>query len=196
MISMERHGAGSMKWHGVADRHVVRVAALVLVAILGSGRPAPAADALDPLAGVWRDATVLEQQDLDLLPGDLDRTITIAGAQVTLRRRTADGGAAEVTLVGGERSAVLQVAPASSGLLGRLFSPGQGSPLDGDRLIWARIDGAALIVYGLAIDGSGHFTIEQERHAREGDQLRVEVTRLRFGAEPVRAVAMLVRRKG
>jgi hypothetical protein len=88
------------------------------------------------------------------------------------------------------------VAPASSGLLGRLVSPGQGSPLDGDRLFWARIDGAALIVYGLAIDGSGHFTIEQERHAREGDQLRVEVTRLRFGAEPVRAVAMLVRRKG
>ena len=196
MISTERRGVESAKWRGFAARGTVWAVALVVSAVLADGGAAASAEPLDALAGVWRDAIVLEQHGLDIAPGDLDRTITVSAAGVALRRATADRGTIEITLVGSGRAGVLQPAPASDGLFSRLFPPGQGSPLDGDRLIWARVDGASLVVYGLAIDGTGHYTIEQERQTREGEQLRVELLRLRLGEEPARLVAMLMRRKG
>lgn len=196
MISMERRGAESAKWHGVASRGVARAGTLVLAALLAGAGAASAGEPLEPLAGVWRGATVLEQHGLDIVPGDLDRTITVGAGSVTVRRVTADRATVEVMLVGSDRAGVLQAAPAAGGLMSRLFPPGQGSPLDGDRLIWARIDGAALILYGLAIDARGHYTIERERQVREGEQLRLELVRLRSGGEPARAVGLLVQRKG
>lgn len=195
MISMERRGAESAKWRGGAPRVTVGVAALVMGAI-GWGGGTAAQEPLAGLAGVWRGSAVIEQQGLELVPGDLDRTIAVVDGTITLTRQDPGGGRLEVRLVASDRPTVLQPAPASSGLLSRMFGPGQGSPLDGDRLTWGRIDGTALVVYELAIDRNGYFTIDQERQVRDGAQLRVEVTRLRFGAAPARAVALLVRREG
>lgn len=196
MISMERRGAESAKWHGVAFGGTAGAVALAVAAALAAGRPAAGAEPLDALAGVWQAADVLGQHGPDVAPHELDRTITVSADAVTLRRATADRGTIEVRLVASGSAGVLQPAAPSGGLLSRLFPPGRGSPLDGDRLVWARVDGAALIVYGLAIDASGRYTIDQERQTREGERLRVELLRLRLGEEPARVVAMLARREG
>lgn len=53
---------------------------------------------------------------------------------------------------------------------GRLFAdPATGNPLDGQTLLWARIEAATLIVYGLSINPKGGYDIHRHAWTLTGD---------------------------
>jgi hypothetical protein len=55
-------------------------------------------------------------------------------------------------------------------LFGRLFaSPATGNPLEGQILVWARIEAATLVVYGLSIQPSGGYDIHRHAWTLTGD---------------------------
>ena len=60
-----------------------------------------------------------------------------------------------------KRRACSPIEPAAGSLLSRLFAdPALGNPLEGDTLLWARLQDDALHVYSLAIDDRGGFALE------------------------------------
>ncbi|MEM9439649.1 MAG: hypothetical protein AAGA73_04315 [Pseudomonadota bacterium] len=60
-----------------------------------------------------------------------------------------------------DRLGVYEYQPSSSSIITRMFaSPVTGNPLEGETLIWARIDGPMLAVYSMKIDGKGGFDLD------------------------------------
>ena len=60
-----------------------------------------------------------------------------------------------------KRRACSPIKSAAGSLLSRLFAdPALGNPLEGDTLLWARLQDDALHVYSLAIDDRGGFALE------------------------------------
>lgn len=79
--------------------------------------------------------------------------------------RQHDGGIVleplEATFAPTETPGVFAYEPARGSLLSRLFAdPSVGNPLEGDTLIWARLQDDTLHVYSLAIDDRGGFALE------------------------------------
>lgn len=67
----------------------------------------------------------------------------------------------EARFVPANRPGVYEYQPSSSSLLTRMFaSPATGNPLQGETLIWARIDGPTLAVYSMKIDDKGGFDLD------------------------------------
>ncbi len=61
-----------------------------------------------------------------------------------------------------KRENVFEYAPEASSFLDRMFaSPTTGNPLDGETLLWARIDAEMLTVYSLTIDEGGEFDLDR-----------------------------------
>lgn len=60
-----------------------------------------------------------------------------------------------------DRPGVYEYEPSSGSLLSRMFaSPATGNPLEGETLIWARIDDQTLAVYSMNIDQEGGFDLD------------------------------------
>jgi hypothetical protein len=69
--------------------------------------------------------------------------------------------AIEALFVPADRPGVYEYQPSSRSLLTRMFaSPATGNPLEGETLIWARIDGQTLAVYSMKIDRKGGFDLD------------------------------------
>ena len=86
--------------------------------------------------------------------------------------------------------------PAGGSLLSRLFAdPSVGNPLEGDTLIWARLQDDTLHVYSLAIDDRGGFALEHSTGQLTKDGI---VTRslLRQENEQIVALEGLLERAG
>ncbi|MDH3659755.1 MAG: hypothetical protein OEU92_06965 [Alphaproteobacteria bacterium] len=76
------------------------------------------------------------------------------------------------------RAGVFEYAPKSSSLLERMFaSPATGNPLDGETLLWARIDGPVLAVYSMKIDPKGGFGLDHYSWTRIEDRLHLSFSK-------------------
>jgi hypothetical protein len=83
---------------------------------------------------------------------------------------------------------VFAFAPSSGSLLSSLFAdPAVGNPLEGDTLLWARLQDDTLHVYSLAIDPSGGYALEHSTGQLTGDGM---VTRYELRSENDRIVAV------
>lgn len=72
------------------------------------------------------------------------------------------------------RTGVYEYAPKPGSLLTRMFaSPATGNPLQGETLLWARIDGPTLAVYSMKIDPNGGFDLDHYSWTRTENGLQL-----------------------
>jgi hypothetical protein len=127
---------------------------------------------LEDFVGEWRGAEIsidAPEQAPKLAPSDLDMTIaeTSGGFQVRALGlgRDPDGALAarpfEASFAPTDVPGVFAFDPGTRSLLSSLFAdPAVGNPLQGDTLLWARLQDDTLHVYSLAIDQAGGFALE------------------------------------
>lgn len=71
-----------------------------------------------------------------------------------------------------DREGIFEAQPEGGSLLDQMFtSPKTGNPLDGEPLLWARIDSETLTVYSLRIDENGQFDLDHYSWIRTDDGL-------------------------
>lgn len=71
------------------------------------------------------------------------------------------------------RKGVYEFVPESGSLLTRMFaSPATGNPLEGETLLWARLDGPTLAVYSMKVDGEGGFDLDHYSWTRAENGLQ------------------------
>ena len=78
----------------------------------------------------------------------------------------------EARFVATDRKGVFEFAPENGSFLDRMFSsPEKGNPLEGEALLWARIDADILAVYSLTIDDKGGFSLDHYSWTRTDEGL-------------------------
>lgn len=76
-----------------------------------------------------------------------------------------------------DRPGVFAFDPERSSMLLRLFGdPSTSNPLEGEPLLWARLDGETLSVYGLAINPEGGFDLYQHVRTLTGEGMTARHT--------------------
>jgi hypothetical protein len=127
---------------------------------------------IDDFFGDWRGVEVTIDdagQSLELSAADLDMAIAAQDGGFRIRcfglAREPEGALVlrpiEAIFAPTETPGVFAYAPAAGSLLSRLFAdPALGNPLEGDTLLWARLQADALHVYSLAIDDRGGLALE------------------------------------
>jgi hypothetical protein len=152
------------------------------IALLVPSGPASAADvAIDDFVGKWRGVEVsveATEQMPKLSPSDLDMAITDEDGGFRVRAlalgREPDGTlvprSMEATFAPTEVPGVFAYAPGTGSLLSSLFAdPAVGNPLEGDTLLWARLQEDTLHLYSLAIDQGGGYMLEHSTGRLTGD---------------------------
>jgi hypothetical protein len=168
-----------MKW---------RQALLVLVLVLGATSSLADDALIKPFSGGWRgteittsggDGLALKPQDLDIRihPDDNGFHINWVGFG-----RGEDGGLkrekVEATFAPTKRPGVFAFAPGGKSLLSRLFAdPATGNPLNGETLLWARLEGKTLTVYSLAINPRGGFDLDRYARTLTENGMTIRYTR-------------------
>lgn len=162
------------------------------VVILGAALFAVPAEAADEAAirdffGSWRGVEVEAtgaQADLGLTPEDLNIEIGPSGDGFRLQglaigRRLPDSieltsRPTEASFAPTERPGVYAYDPGGS-LFSSLFAdPATGNPLEGDVLLWARLEGATLHLYSLSINAHGGFELEHGKGTLDGDVMTID----------------------
>ncbi|MGH6901992.1 MAG: hypothetical protein ACREIR_04565 [Geminicoccaceae bacterium] len=151
----------------MGSRHIL--AALGLLLAPG----AAVAAEIDDFFGDWRGVEVSIDDDagqsLQLAATDLDMAIAGQDGGFRIRgfglARKPEGALVlrpiDAMFAPTETPGVFAYEPAAGSLLSRLFAdPTLGNPLEGDTLLWARLQDDALHVYSLAIDDRGGFALE------------------------------------
>ena len=145
--------------------------------------------AIQDFVGEWRGTDVKIDAPAPapkLAPSDLDMTITEANGGFQIRAlalgREPDGSLAtrplEAAFAPTEVPGVFAFDPGTGSLLSSLFAdPTVGNPLQGDTLLWARLQDDTLHVYSLAIDPTGGFALEHStgRLTDDGMEARYEL---------------------
>jgi hypothetical protein len=147
--------------------------ALAATALLvGPGAASADQVAVADFFGQWRGVEVRvdgAEQAPKLAAPDLDMTITDDNGGFRIRTlalaREPDGTLVarpiDATFAPTEVPGVFAFASGTGSLLSSLFAdPAVGNPLEGDTLLWARLQDDVLHVYSLAIDHGGGFTLE------------------------------------
>jgi hypothetical protein len=139
---------------------------------MGSAAATAAEVAIEDFFGEWRGVEISVddgEQAPKLSPSDLDAAITDEDGGFRIRAlalgREPDGTLVarplDATFAPTEVPGVFAFAPAGGSLLSSLFAdPAVGNPLEGDTLLWARLQDDALHVYSLAIDRAGGYALE------------------------------------
>jgi hypothetical protein len=156
--------------------------AIGATALLVQSGPASAADvAIEDFFGEWRGVEVsvkATEQMPKLSPSDLDMAITDEDGGFRVRAlalgREPDGTlvprSMEATFAPTEVPGVFAYAPGTGSLLSSLFAdPAVGNPLEGDTLLWARLQDETLHLYSLAIDEDGGYMLEHSTERLTGD---------------------------
>jgi len=149
----------------MSARHVLTAVGLLLVPHAGS------AAEIQDFFGEWRGVEVSVDGPapaLKLAPPDLDASIEDQNGGVRIRSlaltRSPDGPVVsprDATFAPTETPGVFAYEPGAGSLLSSLFAdPAVGNPLEGDTLLWARLQDEALHVYSLAINDRGGFALE------------------------------------
>jgi len=89
-----------------------------------------------------------------------------------------DGGEATVPVdarfLPSTRPGVYEYVPNSGSLLTRMFaSPSTGNPLEGETLLWARVEDETLIVYSMMVEPKGGFDVDRYQWTRTATGLRL-----------------------
>jgi hypothetical protein len=153
----------------------MRWAAGVGVMLLATGA---AAEALSSFEGSWR-ATEATPSIGELPPPARDLLFELRPETdgFRLRWRVPEGGIEETSFRPASRPGVFAPPTESPGLLGRFFPPDRGDPLRGQRLVWARLGDDGLVLYALAVDGSGDFALDRRALRPSNGGLLVEMQR-------------------
>jgi hypothetical protein len=164
--------------------------ALAMTAVLvGPGAASADQVTIEDFLGRWRGTEVsvdAAEEAPKLAPSDLDMTIAGEDGGFRIRAlalgRERDGTLVarpvEATFAPTDVPGVFAFAPQSGSLLSSLFAdPAVGNPLEGDTLLWARLQGDTLHVYSLAIDPGGGFALEHStgRLTEDGMLARYEL---------------------
>jgi hypothetical protein len=193
--------AGSREEHWMGSRHVVAAFALLLAPCAAS-----AAD-LEDFFGEWQGVDVSVDgpaPSLKLSPADLDTSIAGQDGGFRIRSmsvaREPDGALAvrpfDAIFAPTETAGVFAYEPAAGSLLSNLFAdPTTGNPLEGDTLLWARLEDGALHVYSLAIDDRGGLALEHSTGRLTEDGMATRFV-LRLENEQIVTVDGLLERAG
>jgi len=159
-----------------------------LSALAGLAVASATASAADPtiedFGGSWQGTAVQisgDHQGLTLEPADLDtqietRTDGFRISLIGLARKDGDAlvpTKIDASFVPTDRPGVYAFEPGGSSFFGLFADPATGNPLDGETLLWARLDGPTLTVYSLAITENGGFDLN--RYARSLDDGGLQV---------------------
>lgn len=165
-------------------RHALAIAIFLVVF---EPLAAAAADAtLEDFSGHWRGEEVTLPDDthgIELRPEDLDVSITPEGDGFRLRwielerRGAGTFGRREIaaSFRATDRPGVFAYHEVPGSLLGRLFaSPATGNPLEGETLLWARLEGRTLVVYSLRLTHEGGFELHRAARTLEDGAMSLE----------------------
>lgn len=144
---------------------------------------------LEHFYGSWQ-GTALSSEEapdgLEVRPEDLNVTIRADGNGFRVRwtalERTGDDAyarrAADARFAPTERAGVYAYDEGSPSLLGRLFaSPATGNPLEGETLLWARLEGPTLTIYSLGLTDDGGFDLDTYARTLTDDAMEIVHTR-------------------
>jgi hypothetical protein len=185
----------------MAWRHVVAVVTLLLTP--GAGTAA----GIEDFVGEWRGVEVSVEgraPTFELTPADLDMSIAEEGTGFRVRTfalaRGSDGGLAvnpiDALFAPTETPGVFAYEPPAGSLLSSLFAdPTVGNPLQGDTLVWARLQDGALHVYSLAIDDRGGFALKHSTGQLTAEGMATRFM-LRLENEQIVTVEGLLERAG
>lgn len=175
---------------------------LVLAAttlLVGSSTAGAAEVNIEDFFGEWRGVDINvegAEQAPKLSPTDLDMAITDEDGGFRVRAlalgRESDGTLVarpfEATFAPTETPGVFAFDPGNRSLLSSLFAdPAVGNPLEGDTLLWARLQDDTLHVYSLAIDPAGGYALEHSTGRLTGDGM---ATRYELRSENDRIVTV------
>jgi hypothetical protein len=149
--------------------------------------PVAAADArIADFAGEWH-GVELHASDPSVVatPRDLDVQLSTDDGGFRLEWVTFERGPdghlqrekLEARFAPTDRPGVFAFRPGESSLFSRLFGdPATANPLKGETLLWARLDGATLTVYSLAIDHHGGFDLDRYARTLTDHQMTIRYT--------------------
>ena len=163
---------------------------LLLIGVILAASPASGQDGLPAgFHGDWQgvEVTVADgDAGIEATAEDLNVRITpddggFRMSWTALARDTSDGPLArhpiEARFVPADRPGVFIFDPEQSSLLLRLFGdPSTNNPLEGEPLLWARLEGQTLSVYGLSVTPEGGFDLYQHARTLTGDGLTARHT--------------------
>jgi hypothetical protein len=198
----DRPGGSKMGCRGVLRR-------LVLIGVILAASPAFGQDGLPgSFHGDWQGEEVTVQNGstgLEITADDLSVHIAPddSGFRMrwtTLSREKSGGPLArqevEARFESADRPGVFVFDAEQSSLLLQLFGdPATSNPLEGEPLLWARLDGETLSVYGLAIHPDGSFDLYQHVRTLTGEGMTARHTH-RTEREAVTLEGRLVRAGG
>jgi len=171
-----------------------RLAALVVGALLLAG-PAAHGAGIEDFFGSWGGTEVSAPSELEIQADDLDVTIEPYEQGFHMRWTTLDRAGsgtaftaqpAEASFSETERPGLYEYDPGGGSLLTSLFAaPATGNPLEGETLLWARLEETALIVYSLSINPDGGFDLNRYARTLSDDGMVASYQRRIEGREPV-----------
>jgi hypothetical protein len=179
-----------------------RLAAMVLGALL-LAPPVAKGAGIEDFFGTWRGTEVAAPAGLEFQADDLDVVIEPYDGGFRMRWTTLDRAGseagftaqpAEASFSETERAGVYAYDPGGGSLLSSLFAaPESGNPLEGETLLWARLEEAALVVYSLSINPDGGMDLNRYARTLSDDGMVVEYRRRIEGREPIRIKGRLER---
>jgi hypothetical protein len=182
---------------------------LVLMGLLLGAGPAFAQDALpEGFFGNWQGVTLSASEgseDLTFSPDDLDVQIEPDGKGFKMHWMSLTHGDSAGELVRQpvdarfaptDRPGVFAFEPEKSSMLLGLFGdPATNNPLEGEPLLWARVEDQTLSVYGLVIGSDGSFDLYQHVRTLTADGMVATHTH-RTEHEPAVVIEGLLERDG
>jgi hypothetical protein len=166
----------------MAWRHFLLAAGLALA----SATVAAEEPSIGSFEGSWRGVEVhTSDPRLAAKPGDLDLKLSPEDKGFRLEwttfARTSEGHLqrqkVDERFGPTDRPGVFAVRPERGSLFSHLFAdPAIANPLKGETLLWARLDGATLTVYSLAIDDHGGFDLNRYARTLTDDGMMVHYT--------------------
>ncbi|MGI9492655.1 MAG: hypothetical protein ACR2QF_09680 [Geminicoccaceae bacterium] len=158
---------------------MIRLTIAAMLASISIPSMAVGASSIEDFAGRWTgEAIEISDQSIspDLLNidvGERDGGFELSWNDLT--QISQDASSVEpltASFVSTNRENVFEYAPEAGSFLDRMFaSPATGNPLDGETLLWARIDADMLAVYKLTIDNNGGFDLGHYSWTRTDDGL-------------------------
>jgi hypothetical protein len=175
----------------------VTLLACVIPGVVWADQPS-----IEAFIGSWKTAEISSSSDA-LAPNALDLKIAAeAGGFSLVWRDLGKSGQAgigsegiEAQFVPANRPGVYEYQPSSGSLFSSMFaSPATGNPLEGETLIWARIDGDTLAVYSMMIDQAGGFDLDHYSWERTETGLQLTFTKKteeKLSSEPIEGALVL-----
>jgi hypothetical protein len=163
--------------------HMIRVAVLGVLLSVPALSPLFAAP-IDPFTGDWRGVVLDTQASEHFEPADLDLKVSRNGDGFSLRWTAFEGildredfvrESFRARFAPSGRTGVYAYDDRQQSLLSRMFaSPETGNPLEGETLLWGRIEEQTLVAYALHLKDDGEFELHRVEVTREGEELAVE----------------------